>query len=237
MARVLNIKKIAFASVLIATFPLTPVAYAQELTFDSAQALHALAEIAQLKQEYSVLVNSYTQLQWTAQSLQHLNPNIMTLATGLRTLPAQLPGSSASLIPGMTFGQGISGPGQQFYGQNHVYTPTGNDWSAQEMQRRQIATANCQGEANTGMQMASGRLASLMNLEDGIPLQPDVHAISALNTRIASEHNYLANENANVQHLHTLCTSQPQVDQQRQEQHDRQMNDQWAAAVGAQAGW
>lgn len=237
MRRAFSTKWIAVASVLIATFPSAAPALAQEATFDAAQAAHALAEIQQLAREYQVLMNSYTQLQSTVQSLQHLNPNIMTLATGLRTLSAQLPGSSPSRIPGMTFGQGISGPGQQFYGQNHVYTSTSNDWSAQEMQRRQVATANCQGEANAGMQMTSGRLSSLQNLEDGIPLQPDVHAIGALNTRIASEHNYLANENVHVLHLHTLCTAQPQVDQQRQEQHDRQMHEQWAATVGAQAGW
>src|SRR5690348_14095895 len=146
-----------------------------------------------------------------------------------------LPGLAPAQMPCYKYGSILSGYGQQFYNQNHVYTPEGDDWTAQEMQRRQYATANLQGETQAGLQRAADRLASLTELENSIPAQPDVQAVSAINARINSEHMYLANEQANMQRLALLQETQARVDQQRAEQHGRQEADQWDAAVAGQA--
>ena len=133
------------------------------------------------------------------------------------------------------FGSNLSGAGQPFYSQNQYYAPQGNDFAAQEMQRRQVATANLQGEAQTGMTRIAQRLASLTQLENCIQQQPDVTAVAAITARINAEHLYLANEGNNIQHLQLMQQTQTHVDQQRAEQHSRQQADQWDQAVAGQA--
>jgi hypothetical protein len=144
----------------------------------------------------------------------------------------RLPGSAATAMPGLNFGQRLSGAGQQPYNQNHYYTPQGNDFAAQEMQRKQVATANIQGEAQTGMNRIAQRLAALTQLENSIPSQPDVTAVSAMSARIGAEKMYLANEGNNIQHLQLLQQTQEHVDQQRAEQHGRQQAEQAVQAWG-----
>jgi hypothetical protein len=212
-------------------------AWSYELTLDVTQAAHAVAELAQLQQQYTVLMKSYMQLQSTVASLRHLSPNIMGIAPGLQADQMRLPGSDTSALPGMNFGSNLSGAGQQFYNQNHVYTPQGNDFAATELQRRQIATANLQGEAATGMRQIAARIASLAQLESSIQTQPDVMAAAAITARINAEHLYLTNESNNISHLQLLMATQEHVDQQRGEQFGRMQEEQAAAAAGALAGW
>jgi len=191
--------------------------------------------LKELIQSYEVLKEQYQELQYTVASLQHLNPQSLETAAGLLNNGMRLPGSAPAQMPGYNYGSTLSGYGQQFYNQNHVYAPEGDDWTAQEMQRRQYATANLQGEAQAGLERATERLASLTELENSILAQPDVQAVSAMNARINAEHMYLANEQANLQRLTLLQETQARVDQQRAEQHGRQEADQWDAAVAGQA--
>jgi hypothetical protein len=233
----MNVRRLFCAGLIAAVAGSVAPAWSYELTLDVTQAAHAVAELAQLQQEYRVLMNSYMQLQSTVASLQHLSPNIMGIAPGLQAGQMRLPGSDASALPGMNFGSNLSGAGQQFYNQNHVYTPQGNDFAATELQPRQIATANLQGEAATGMQQIAARIASLAQLESSIQTQPDVTAAAAITARINAEHLYLTNESNNVSHLQLLMATQDHVDQQRAEQHDRQQLEQWGQAAATQAGW
>jgi flagellar biosynthesis chaperone FliJ len=177
----------------------------------------------------------YQQLTYEVQSLQHLNPRAMMTGQGLMNDATRLPGSVAGAVPGLNYGQSLSTPGQRFYDQNRYYTPQGNDYAAQEMQRRQYATANLQGESMTGMTTIRARLASLTQLENSIPSQPDVQATAAINARIEAEKSYLANESIHVQHLQLMQETQAHVDQQRAEQRARKQADQWNSTVAAQA--
>jgi len=194
-----------------------------------------LAQLKQMQDSYTVLRNSYQELQQTVSSLQHLNPQIMNPGQALMNDAMRLPGSASTAMPGLNFGANLSGTGQPFYNQNQYYAPQGNDFAAQEMQRRQVATANLQGEAQTGMNRIAQRLASLTQLENCIQQQPDVTAVAAVSARINAEHLYLANEGNNIQNLQLLQQTQTHVDQQRAEQHGRQQAEQWDAAVAGQA--
>lgn len=187
-----------------------------------------LSQLEQMRQHYQQLI-------YTVESLKHPNPGSLDVAQGLLNNATRLPGSAAAELPGMNYGSNLSGAGQQFYDQNHYYTPQGNDWTAQEMQRRQYATANLQGEAQTGLTTIQTRLASLTELENSIPAQPDIQATAAFNARINAEKMYLDNETNHVQNLQLLQQTQARVDQQRAEQHGRKEAEDWAAAVAGQA--
>ncbi len=208
---------------------------AQSIVHDPLNFIELGLQLEQLIQSYEVLRNSYTQLEYTVASLQHLNANALLTAQGLLSNAARLPGSTANALPSLAFGSNLSGYGQQFYNQNHVYTPDGNDFAAQEMKRREYATANLQGEAQTGAAMTNERIASLNELQASIASQPDVTAVSAISARIASERVFLANEQARNQHLQMLLATQQAVSQQRAEQHSRQQLDEWDTAASAQA--
>ena len=228
-----------------ATLILLPVAatnaHAQASTFcvnctnELTTVLDAAAVAAKWVQQAEQMKEQYQQLLYTVESLQHLNPGSLSVAEGLLNNATRLPGSVPEVVPGYNFGSTLSGPGQQFYDQNHYYTPQGNDWTAQEMQRRQYATANLQGEAQTGLTTIQARLASLTELENSIPAQPDIQATAAFNARINAEKMYLVNETNHIQNLQLLQQTQARVDQQRAEQHGRKEAEEWAAAVAGQA--
>jgi hypothetical protein len=103
------------------------------------------------------------------------------------------------------------------------------------MQRRQYATANLQGEAQTHINAIEARLAGLNELQASIPEQPDVTAVSAINARISSEQAFLANEQNHLHNLRLLQQTQQSVDQQRAEQHSREQIDAWSKIVAVQA--
>ena len=197
--------------------------------------LRQVAIVAKWIQQAEQMREQYQQLLYTVESLKHPTPGSLDVAQGLLNNATRLPGSAAAEMPGMNYGSNLSGAGQQFYDQNHYYTPQGNDWTAQEMQRRQYATANLQGEAQTGLTTIQARLASLTELENSIPAQPDIQATAAFNARINAEKMYLANETNHVQNLQLLQQTQARVDQQRAEQHGRKEAEDWAAAVAGQA--
>jgi hypothetical protein len=203
----------------------------EEITAQINYALVLANWVSQLEQ----MRQHYQQLIYTVESLKHPNPGSLDVAQGLLNNATRLPGSAAAEMPGMNYGSNLSGAGQQFYDQNHYYTSQGNDWTAQEMQRRQYATANLQGEAQTGLTTIQGRLASLTELENSIPTQPDIQATAAFNARINAEKMYLVNETNHVQSLQLLQQTQARVDQQRAEQHGRKEAEDWAAAVAGQA--
>jgi type IV secretion system protein VirB5 len=193
-----------------------------------AVAANWLSQLDQMREHYQQLI-------YTVESLRHVSPQSLTTAAGLLSNAQHLPGSAPGEIPGLTYGTHLSGAGTAFYNQNHYYTPEGIDFAAQEMRRREMATANFQGEAQTSITAINARLAGLNQLQASIPAQPDVTAVAAINARIASEQNFLANEQSHVQQLAMLQQTQQRVDQQRAEQHGRQQLDEWAAAVDGQA--
>jgi hypothetical protein len=210
-------------------------AQGQQIVHDPLNFAQLLLQLQQLKDSYTVLQNSYQQLVFTYDTLHHLNAQSLTTAANLLGNAQHLPGSAAAELPGLNYGSNLSGAGQQFYDQNHYYTPEGEDFNAKEMQRRAYATANLQGEAQTSVNAIEHRLAGLNELQASIPEQPDVTAVSAINARINSEQAFLANETNHLHNLQLLQQTQQQVDQQRAEQHGRQQIDEWNKTVAVQA--
>ncbi len=169
-------------------------------------------------------------------AIQHGNA-VMTVARGLMNTTTQLPGAGAGAVPGLTYGSGLVGQGQRFYNQNHVYTPTGNDFAAQEMERKQEATANMQGEVQTGMETADGRVSMLNEMLYDIQNNDDPTYLAAAQAHIQSEQSFLANEQTKIARLQLAQATQAQVDQQRAEQNARKEAEDMHAAAVAAAGW
>jgi hypothetical protein len=232
---VLVVRRLVIAIALMQ--PMT--AHAQIVCINCETELHAtindLAVAANWITQLQEMRMHYQQLLYTVESLKHPNPGSLDVAQGLLNNATRLPGSAAAEMPGMNYGSNLSGAGQPFYNQNHYYTPQGNDWNAQELQRREYATANLQGEAQTGITTIQDRLASLTELENSIPAQPDIQATAAFNARINAEKMYLANETNHISQLQLMQQTQTHVDQLRAEQRGRQQAEQWNAAVAAQA--
>ncbi len=212
-------------------------------TFDSTQALGVIKQLKATADQWATMKSQLTDMdsqlltqQTLLSAVQHGNA-VMSIARGLMNPTAQMPGANAGAVPGMSFGAGLQGQGQRFYDQNHVFTPTGNDFAAQEMERRQEATANMQGEIQTGMETADGRVAMINEMMDNIQDNDDPTYLSAAQAHIQAEQAFLANEQTKIARLQVAQASMDRVDQQRAEQHARQEAEEMHAAAVAAAGW
>lgn len=227
------------------SFAASRSAFAQLAVLDGTAAGNAITslqhEVQQLTTLKSQLTNMESQLT-TQQNLfraaQHGN-SALSIAPGLSSLSSQMPGSSSAWVPGMTFGSGLAGQGQQFYNQNHVYTPQGDDFAAQEMERKQRATANMQAEVQAGLQASDDRIAMLGQLQSDIEdgTNTDAVYLAAVQAHIQSEQTFLANEQTKIARMQLAQATQASVDQQRAEQHARQEAEEMHAAAVAAAGW
>ena len=209
-----------------------------DIVFDPTAAERLADQIRQMQQQYEVMKQQYGQLVQTYDVLSHPN-QVMQIAKGMAQQQIQNPGSMPGSIPGLSFGTQLSAGASRFLNQNRYATPQGDDFAAQEMQRRAQATANVQAEAQTGMERADERIDYLNQLQQSIQDQPDVTAVAAVGARVSSEHLFLQNEANNVARLQLVQQTQARVDQQRAAEHDRQSAEDWAkqsAAAAAAAG-
>ncbi len=227
---------------LVAGASLRPAA-AQMAVLDGTAASNAINELKQEAQQWATLKQQLTTMQsqlTTAtdqlNATQHGNA-VMSIARGLMNGTAQMPGSTSGAIPGMAFGSGMQGQAQRFYDQNHVYTPQGSDFAAQEMERKQEATANMQGEVQTGMDVADERVSMLNEMLYNIQDNDDPTYLAAAQAHIQSEQSFLANEQTKIARLQLVQATQAQVDQQRAEQNARKEAEDMHAAAVAAAGW
>lgn len=209
-----------------------------DIVFDPTAVTKLADQIRQMEQQYDVMRQQYGQLVQTYDVLKHPN-QVMQIAKGMAQQQIQNPGSAPANIPGLSFGSQLSAGASRFLDQNRYAAPQGDDFAAQEMQRRAQATANLQAEAQTGMERADERIAYLNQLQQSIQDQPDVTAVSAVAARVNSEHLFLQNESNNVARLQLVQQMQTRVDQQRASERDRQSAEDWAkqsAAAAAAAG-
>lgn len=199
-------------------------------------ATNFIKQITQMKQDWQTMQSQLTTMNSLFAATQHGN-STLSIGQGLSSLQSQMPGASSGYIPGMSFGSGLTSQGQQFYNQNHVYAPQGDDFAAQEMQRRQQATANMQGEVLTGLQASDQRITELGELQQDIANNDDPTFLAATSAHIQSEQTFLANEQTKVSRIQTIQAMQTQVDQQRAEQNARKEAEDMHSAAVAAAGW
>jgi hypothetical protein len=201
------------------------------ITARAAQAGNALRE---MQQQYQMMQQQYGQLVSTYNVLSHPN-QVLDIAKGMAQQQLRSPGSSGSSIPGLSYGSSLSSAAGNFMSRNRYSEPQGDDFSAQEMRRREQSTANIQAEAQEGLNRSDERINYLNQLQGSIQDQPDVTAVAAVEARIQSEHLYLQNEGNNVARLALMERTMARVDQQRAEQAGRREAEDWYAHAAAQA--
>ena len=193
----------------------------------TSRAIEAAKSLAQMQQQYGQLVQTYD-------VLSHPN-RVLDIAKGMAQQQIRSPGSAPGSIPGLSFGSQLSAGASRFLNQNRYATPQGDDFAAQEIRRREQATANIQAEAQTGMERADERITYIDQLQESIQDQPDVTALAAVEARISSEHLFLQNESNNVARLQLIQQTAARVDQQRAEQAGRKEAEDWHDRAAAQA--
>ena len=203
-------------------------------TQEGTEIMREVNRAQQVLAQIGVLKDQYAQLQRTYDVLSHPN-QVLGIAKGMLEQQMRNPGSIPGNIPGLSFGSQLSAGASRFLNQNRYHAPQGSDFAAQEMRRREQATANIQAEAQAGMERAEERIAYLDELQRSIQDQPDVTAVAAVEARIGSEHLFLQNEANNVARLQLVQQTADRVDQQRAEQAGRKEAEDWHARAAAQA--
>lgn len=208
----------------------------------AASAMQSVQQISQLVTMYREMQAQYGGIMQTVGALSH-PLNTLSMAPGLLQQAMRLPGSAASMIPGLSFGSQATGAASQFLNQNRfaqvpsVSGATASDnFSAQEMQRREQVTANLQAEVQDGINRAEQRITSLTQLQTSIDGQPDVQAVTAAHAAIQAEQTYLSNEGNNVARLQLLASLAGRVDAQRTEQQARSSAQDWSQRAAQAAG-
>jgi len=232
-------KRILLASAACLGLALAAPARAEMPVIDTAsiasRAAQAADALRQMVQQYSMMQQQYGQLVSTYNVLSHPN-QVLDIAKGMAQQQLRSPGSSGSSIPGLSYGSSLSSAAGNFMSRNRYSEPQGDDFSAQEMRRREQSTANIQAEAQEGLNRSDERINYLNQLQQSIQEQPDVTAVAAVEARIQSEHLYLQNEGNNVARLALIQTTMTRVDAQRAEQAGRREAEDWHTASQAALG-
>lgn len=228
---------LAGASALVLAVAAPSAGHAQIPVTDAAHiaksAAQHLATIQQWTSQLRGMEQQYNQLRSTYEAIAHTN-SVQGLASNLGRLSNTVPG--AAQILGITRGVGGIADAASILQGNRVFSATGGDWSATELNRRAQGLANIQAVAYQQMQASEQRLAGLQELMDEVDAQPDMQASAALGNRIAAEQTFLSAQQQQLTQLQILQRSQEQVDMLRAEERQRQSAEQYRDSLQPLAG-
>lgn len=187
-------------------------ALAQMPVIDGASLAQLVQQVAQAKQQYQELVSQYNELKSTYQAVsQDVHPN--QWAQQLDRSGMQNPLPNTNLLPGML--DGISPPSQlsgnlgslaqQYYDQNKVYLPTGNDFAATQMRQGANETANFEAIATQNLQSLEARETELPQIQDQLNNATTIQQVDSIQARLNAEQNYVEAQQAQAQNLQLLA--------------------------------
>lgn len=205
---------------------------AQRIVYDPAIYGQALQQVTQLSQQLAVMQQQYQQLMQTYQAIAHLPQtelNQLGQQLNVATLRNALPAQSTvlgTIMNGSSAGTGnLAAATQTYLNQNHVYTPTAQDFQAQEMQRNASSIAGVQGMASTLYQSAADRVTALQGIESQLASAPDTKAVADIQARLSAEQTYIQAQQVQAQSLAMWQASQQRNQEQRlQEERRRQID-------------
>lgn len=232
-------KRVLFATVACLGIGLAVPAQAivcSNCTQEGTEIARNIERVAQAKAQIGWLRDQYNQAARTYETLRHPN-RVLDIARGMLDQQMRSPGSAPANIPGLSFGSQVANGARRFLDQNRAAPVEGDDFAAQELRRREQATANIQAEAQAGMERAEERIAHLDELQQSIEGQEDITAIAAVEARLSSEKLFLQNEANNIARLQLVQATAARVDQQRAEQNDRKEALDWHQRARAAAGF
>lgn len=195
--------------------------------------------IAQAMQQVRQLQSQLAQLQQTYAAIAHLpQAELNRLAQQLNTNQFRNPlGTSSANIGGLLDGSGNLAPGAQAYlDRNKVYSPTGQDFQAQQMGRNATGIANTQAMAAQLYQSAASHIQTLQSLEGQLTVAPDAKAVADVQARIAMEQAAFQGQQLQAQSLAMWQAAQERNQDQRNDEIRRQQTDNLIQQAKAHGG-
>lgn len=192
----------------------TPAAAQGIPVYDNASNVARIAEAARALQQ---ALAQYRMLEATYNSLAH--------ATDVGGVAAALGGATRTFMPeaGQVAGL-LSGSGSVYGAANGLlalgrYADVGTEspW-AQEMQRRELATANFRAIGQAGLEASQRSVLSLSSLLDRITGSQDVTEVSAVNGALAVEQQNIEHHKAQIAQVQMMLATEERVERQRAEQ-------------------
>jgi type IV secretion system protein VirB5 len=214
-------RKILLAGVAVAVLAATGAPRPAHALLGAGDVVIDPTAIAKLADQLRNMEQQYAQLQQTYQALAHLT-SVNGVASQLGIPSTQNPMGAVSRLPGLLNGTNLGGTAQQFLNQNRYYQPQGNDFAAQEMQRRAQSTANIQAIAQENLEATEARMSGLQELQTQIDASPTTQDMGAIQARLGAEGNFIQTQQAQAAQLQVLQRAQEQASQQRAAEWQRQ---------------
>ncbi|MBX9699204.1 MAG: type IV secretion system protein [Acetobacteraceae bacterium] len=182
--------------------------------YDNASNIARIAEAARALQQ---AIAQYRMLEATYNSLAH--------ATDVSGVAAALGGATRTFMPEAGQVAGLLSGSGSFYGAangllalgRYADVGTGSPW-AQEMQRRELATANFRAIGQAGLEASQRSVLSLSSLLDRITGSQDVTEVSAVNGALAVEQQNIEHHKAQIAQVQLMLAAEERVERQRAEQ-------------------
>ncbi len=218
-------------------------AYAQFAVIDVKAIAQAIQQLQQLQQQYQVLQQQYAQMIQQYQAIAHLPQSALNqLGSQLNVPQFRNPLSSSSsdigaIMNGSGIGSGTLGSTAQSYlNQNRVYSPSGQDFQAQQMNRNANSVAGAQAMASELYQSAATHLQTLQGLESQLAGAPDAKAIADIQARIGMEQAAFQAQQVQAQSLAMWQDAQERNQDQRNDEQRRQQIDNLIQQAQAHGG-
>lgn len=195
--------------------------------------------IAQAIQQVRQLQSQLAQLQQTYAAIAHLpQAELNRLSQQFNANQFRNPlGTSSANIGGMLDGSGNLTAGAQAYlDRNKVYSPSGQDFQAQQMGRNATSIANAQAMAAQLYQSAASHIQTLQSLEGQLAGAPDAKAVADVQARIAMEQAAFQGQQLQAQSLAMWQASQERNQDQRNDEARRQQIDNLIEQAKAHGG-
>lgn len=208
-----------------------PVTDGANLANTTREVVQGAQQLQQLAQQLQTMQQQLTQMQNIFGSVAHLPQSELTQLGQAFNVPSlrQILPSSSGTIGSVMNGTGLSGMaaiGQQYLGQNHVYTPTGGSFIATTMQNNAASIAGVQAMSSQLYQSASVHIATLQGLEGQLASAPDAKAVADISARVQTEQTYIAAQQVEAQAIQTWQGAQVRnMDQQLQEKRQQDIDD------------
>lgn len=197
--------------------------------------------IAQAVETIKRLEAQLAQLQQTYAAIAHLpQDELNRLGSQLQQFRNPLGSSSAdigAIMNGSGIGSGALGSTAQSYlNQNRVYSPTGQDFQAQQMNRNANSVAGAQAMASQLYQSAATHIQTLQGLESQLASATDAKAVADIQARIGMEQASFQGQQVQAQSLAMWQAAQERNQDQRNDEQRRQQVDSLIEQAKAHGG-
>jgi type IV secretion system protein VirB5 len=211
---------LAGAAVLALTGTGAGPASAQMSVVDVKAIVQAKAQLDQLRQQYAQLQQSYSAIAHVPQGA------LNQLGQQLNTSQFRNPlGTSSADLGAIMNGTGSGSAAQDYLDRNRVYSPTGQDFRAQQMNRNATSIAGVQAMAGELYQSSASHITALQGLDGQLAGANDTKAVADIQARIGMEQAAFQAQSVQAQSLAMWQQAQERSENQQRDEVRRQQVD------------